>query len=91
MNHPHISRFHCFGNHRQAIYDSAESGDLIGAVEQITQAVLNLNFYDSPVVEHVVSALSQNRSDLRTWRCKETGEMLTTQEIIERGDFYEET
>lgn len=91
FKHPHISRYNCFGNHRQAIYDSAEKGDYIGAIEQITQAVLNLNFYDNCVIDSMCSTLIDKRDTLRTWRYKETGEMFTTNEMISRGDYYEET
>ena len=87
--HPHISRYGCFGNHRQAIYDCASTADYIGAIEQITQAVLNINFYDVCVVDTLCVTLWDQRSTLKTWRCKETGEMLTTNEMLARGDFYE--
>lgn len=89
MKHPHISRYHCFGNHRQAIYDSAEAGDYIGAIEQITQAVLNVNFFDVCVIDTMCRTLEDNLTSLKTWRCKETGEMFSTHDVIARGDYYE--
>ena len=88
--HPHIARYGCFGNHRQAISDSAEQGDYIGAIEQITQAVLNLNFYDTCVVDELIRTLESKKASLVTWRCVETGEMLTTEKVLERNDYYEE-
>ena len=91
LPHPHISRFNCFGNHRHAIAESAEAGDYIGAIEQTTQAVLNLNFYDSCVIDALVNALNDKKNTLATWKCVETGEMLTTEEVLERNDYYEET
>ena len=90
LNHPHIDRFHCFGNHRQAIQDSAEAGDYIGAIEQLSQAVLNLNFYDGCVIEEMLKNIKARWSTLVTWYCKETGELLTTKQVVERGDYYEE-
>lgn len=90
MRHPHISRYNCFGNHRQAIYASAETGDYIGAIEQITQAVLNLNLYDICVIDTMCCTLENKRDTLRTWRNIETGEMFTTNEVLNRGDYYEE-
>ena len=90
LNHPHIDRFHCFGNHRQAIQESAEAGDYIGAIEQLSQAVLNLNFYDSCVITEMISNIKSRWFTLVTWKCKETGEYLTTSEVVERGDYYEE-
>lgn len=91
MKHPHISRYNCFGNHRQAIYDCAQTGDYIGAIEQITQAVLNLNFYDVCVVDTLCRTLEDKRNTLKTWKNTETGEMYTTNEMLARGDYYEET
>lgn len=89
--HPHIDMFGCFGNHRQGIHQSAESGDYIGAIEQLSQAVLNVNFYDSCVINEMLKELNRKWTTLKTWKCKETGEMLTTAEVVERGDYYEET
>lgn len=86
--HPHIARYACFGNHRQAIAESAEAGDYIGAVEQMTQAVLNLNFYDTCVIDTMVSVLLDGGK--KPWKCVETGEWLSTREVFERGDYYEE-
>ena len=90
MKHPHIARYNCFGNHRQAIYDAATSGDYIGAIEQITQAVLNLNLYDICVVDTMCRTLEDKRDTLRTWKNVETGEMFTTNEVLNRGDYNEE-
>lgn len=90
LPHPHIDRYGCFGNHRAAIRQSAEAGDYIGAIEQITQAVLNLNFYDGCVVNAMLQTLKDKWTTLPTWKCVETGEMLTTAQVIERDDYYEE-
>lgn len=87
INHPHIDRYHCFGNHRTAIERSAESGDYLGAIEQISQAVLNLNFYDGTVINNMLQTLINNYRNLKTWRNKETGVMLTTEEVIEGGEY----
>lgn len=89
VKHPHISRYGCFGNHRQAIYECAETGDYIGAIEQITQAVLNINFYDICVIDTLSRTLEEKKDSLKTWKCVSTGEMLSTTEVIERGDYYE--
>ena len=90
LQHPHIARFHCFGNHRQAIGASAETADYIGALEQITQAVLNVNFYDSCVIDEMLRTIDRAKATLPTWRNTETGEMLTTLQVFERNDYYEE-
>lgn len=90
LAHPHLSMFRCFGNHRNALNDSAEAGDYIGGIEQISQAVLNINFYDGAVINRMCEVLTNMWSTLRTWRDKETGEMLTTEEVVARGDYHEE-
>ena len=90
LPHPHIDRYGCFGNHRSAIRQSAEAGDYIGAIEQITQAVLNINFYDGCVINTMLQTIIDKWTTLPTWKCVETGEMLTTAQVVERGDYYEE-
>ena len=57
IGHPHIDRFGCFGNHGEAISDWAETGDYIGAITQITAAVLNLNFTDGTVIGDLIDTL----------------------------------
>lgn len=91
LPHPHIDRYHCFGNHRTEIERSAESGDYLGAIEQISQAVLNLNFYDGCVINEMLVQLKRKWDLYATWRNKETGVLLTTAEVVESGDYYEET
>lgn len=82
IGHPHIDRAHCFGNHRAAIHDCAKEGDHLGAIEQISQATLNINFADSFVVRAMFDTLTHFKY-LQTWRSKETGAMLSTEEILE--------
>lgn len=90
LGHPHIDRFNCFGNHRDAISDSALNNDYIGAIEQISQAVLNLNFYDACVIDYLLRTLTDYQDTLYTWKDKETNEMLTTNEALKKGNYYEE-
>ncbi len=85
IGHPHIDRFGCFGNHNFAIQDAAKEGNYLGAIEQIVQAVLNLNFSDTYVVDTLINHLNCNR-EMRTWRTKETGIMLTTQEVLDNEE-----
>ena len=90
FKHPHIDRFGCFGNHTTAIAEAAETGNFLGAIEQISQAVLNLNFYDGCVIDAMAEDL-RIQSELKTWLDKETGELLTTREAMERSGYeYEE-
>lgn len=79
IGHPHIDRFGCFGNHGEAISDWAETGDYIGAITQITAAVLNLNFTDGTVIEDLINTLMDR--DIPTWYDTETGVVLTTDEL----------
>lgn len=88
IGHPHIDKFSCFGTHNRAIQDAAASGEYLGALEQITQAVLNLNFSDSYVTRELLKTLKRHPKSLITWRNKETGVLLSTEEVL---DQYEET
>ena len=82
VGHPHIDTYQCFGNHNKAIQDAAKEGNYLGAIEQLSQAVLNINFSDSYVVGTMLNDLRNNMDYFRTWKCKETGAMLTTEEVI---------
>ena len=79
IGHPHIDRFGCFGNHGEAIQDWAETGDYIGAITQVTAAVLNLNFTDGTVIGDLIDTLMDR--DIPTWYDTETGAVLTTDEL----------
>lgn len=82
--HPHIDRYGCFGNHQMAIHEHRKTNDYLGALEQITVAVLNLNFADGVVIDTMLgNLLSEYHLDMRTWRNKETGELKTTRELLE--------
>ena len=90
LPHPHIMRFHCFGNHGTAVREAAETGNYLGAIEQITQAVMNLNFYDSCVINEMLQNLDTDKYRV-TWKNKENGMWYSTAEVLERNDYYEET
>lgn len=94
IGHPHIDRFGCFGNHGEAIQDWAETGDYIGAITQVTAAVLNLNFTDGTVVGELIDTLIDRADDVPTWYDTETGVVLTTNELrinLEQEDENGET
>lgn len=93
IGHPHIDQYSCLGNHREGIAESAETNDYIGAIEQINQAVMNMNFYDACVTQHLLNTLAAHNvyDSKETWRDKETGEMITTKEAIRRSGYNEET
>lgn len=89
LGHPHLDRYNCFGNHREAIFESAQNNDYIGAIEQISQAVLNLNFYDSCVINYTLETLEAYMNTLKTWKDPTTEEMITTLDALKRGGYYE--
>ena len=82
IEHPHIQRYNCFGNHTDALYEAALNSDYIGGLEQLTQAVLNLNFSDSVVLRELLLDLSHKMSS-SCWKSKETGEFKTLNQIFE--------
>lgn len=82
LGHPHIDQMGCFGNHGTAIRDCAKEGDHLGAIEQISQATLNVNFADGVVVRRMLENLIYYGNH-KTWRSKETGVMISTNELIE--------
>ena len=82
IGHPHIDRFSCFGNHTIAIREAAATANYFGAIEQISQAVLNINFTDSCVVNEMLRTL-RREPFRKTWRSKETQVLLSTDEILE--------
>lgn len=82
IRHPHIDRYNCFGNHEDTLEEPAENNDYLGALEQITQGVLNLNFTDSCVIEEMLYNLENNSHHMICWKNKETGVMLSTNEVL---------
>lgn len=87
FGHPHINRYNCFGNHRSAIADSAKHNDHLGAIEQINQMTMNVNFYDTCVIRSMLKdLLGPINEGKQTWYDEVTGEMLTTEEVLERSE-----
>lgn len=91
LSHPHINEYGCFGNHREAIDEAAISKNYIGAIDQLSQAVLNMNFYDACVTNKMLDLLVyyDEYHDLKTWYDTETGEFVTVWEAIERSKHEE--
>ena len=82
IGHPHMDTYSCFGNHNRALQDAAKEGNYLGAIEQLSQAVLNINFADTYVIDTLLNLLTNEMGYYRTWKCKETGAMLTTEEVL---------
>lgn len=85
MGQPHIDQYGCFGNHREGIDETAVTKDYIGAIEQINQATMNMNFYDGCVADYLIRTLRNKSNTIHTWKDKTTGEMITTAEAIRRA------
>lgn len=83
IGHPHIDRYGCLGNHRTEVRKTAQTNDYICAFDQITQAVLNLNFTDSCVINRMYETL-QLYDDRPTWYDNEEHKFITTRELLER-------
>lgn len=60
IRHPHIDAYNCLGNHPGEIKAWIETGDYIGALDQLTAATLNLNLYDGIVISSLVENLRSN-------------------------------
>ena len=89
IGHPHLDEYHCVGNHDINIYECRHTLDYLGAIEQITAAVLNVNFADSVVTRWLVNILSDPYyENLHTWRNKETGELVSSRSVLK--EYYNE-
>lgn len=53
LPHPHIAEYNCLGNHPEVIKEWIKTRNYIGCFEQITAAVLNLNFSDATVINRL--------------------------------------
>lgn len=83
IGHPHIDQFRCTGNHPKEITEWIKNKDYIGAITQVSAAALNLNFYDSYVVDRLCEHLDEDWNDIPTFKNNETGEMVSLNQIFE--------
>lgn len=81
VGHPHIDYYSCFGNHDEIIAESAENGDYLMTLEEITQAVLNLNFSDSIVINTLLETIRNNMSK-EWWIDNKTKERYSTHDLL---------
>ncbi len=88
IGHPHLDTYECTGTHAVIIDDIAQTGDYHMVIDHISQMVLNLNFSDSVVIQWMLNELIYYPDKL-TWFSKETGELVTTRQIME--EYNEET
>lgn len=80
--HPHIARYGCFGTHLDEALAYRKRNDHIGMIDQITEAVTELNFGDGTVVTSMLNDLEYNKY-LETWEKISTGEILSTKQVLE--------
>lgn len=57
LQHPHLMRYYCWGNHLKNIRAFLAHQNWIGAVEQIMYACENINLYDGVVMRHFIPLL----------------------------------
>lgn len=80
IGHPHIDKYSCLGNHPSEIRKWFETGDYIGAIDQISVAVLNLNLYDGIVLDSLIETL-KTHDFVPTFRDTTTGEFVSFNDI----------
>lgn len=82
--HPHIEKYGCFGTHNAALQQWVSSKNYIGMIDQVTATAINLNFADGTVVTNMLRDLMSSFESTKTWEVVETGEMISTRELLER-------
>lgn len=92
MHQPHLTRFNCWGDNKNAIIDALRQSDLIGAMNNILIAAQNVNFTDSTVLSNWVSAIADNTHlyNLPTCLSKVDGKLWSIKEIVEQLDREEQ-
>lgn len=83
IGHPHLDRYRCVGNHPDEIQEWLNTGDYIGALTQLSAAVLNLNFYDGIVIDTMCKTIMHN-PHIPTFKDNETGEFVSFNTILEK-------
>lgn len=89
---PHLTRFNCWGDNKNAIIQALRDSDLIGAINNILIATQNINFTDSTVLSNWVDAIAGNSClyHLPTCLSKADGRLWSIKEIVDQLDREEE-
>ena len=82
IGQPHLDNYACYGDHIDYINQFANNFNIIGLIDQITEMAMNMNFRDGVVTDQLMGILSTNQ-DMKTWKNNETGEYVSTREIME--------
>lgn len=85
MFQPHLSIFDCWGENKNIISKELIQGNLLSAINSMLIATQNINFTDSAVFNRWIDTLRNHPKYLntRTVLDKQTGSLLTLQEVIE--------
>lgn len=82
IGQPHLDNYACYGDHIDYINQFADNFNIIGLIDQITEMAMNMNFRDGVVTDQLMGTLSTHQ-DMKTWKNNETGEYVSTREIME--------
>ena len=82
IGQPHLDNYACYGDHIDYINQFADNFNIIGLIDQVTEMAMNMNFRDGVVTDQLMGILSTHQ-DIKTWKNNETGEYVSTREIME--------
>ena len=82
IGQPHLDNYACYGDHIDYINQFADNFNIIGLIDQVTEMAMNMNFRDGVVTDQLIGILSTHQ-DMKTWKNNETGEYVSTREIME--------
>ena len=82
IGQPHLDNYACYGDHIDYINQFADNFNIIGLIDQVTEMAMNMNFRDGVVTDQLMGILSTHQ-DMKTWKNNETGEYVSTREIME--------
>lgn len=88
---PHLTRYDCWGDNRNAIIQALKESDLVGAMNNILIAAQNINFVDSTVLSSWLETIAYSnylynlptclsKADGRLWSIKDVVEQLEREE-----------
>lgn len=82
IGQPHLDNYACYGDHIDYINQFANNFNIVGLIDQVTEMAMNMNFRDGVVTDQLMGILSTHQ-DMKTWKNNETGEYVSTREIME--------
>jgi hypothetical protein len=83
---PHLTRFNCWGDNRNAITQAIKESDLVGAMNNILIAAQNINFVDSTVLTNWLEMIAYNNYlyQLPTCLSKADGKLWSIKDVVEQ-------